>query len=89
MKLSAKVLKQLVQEEVSKKFGKPEETETVAKKTKEVEADELADTLEKHIDMMKALKIEEGKINKYVKKAQKRLAEIQEVKAKLAKLISQ
>lgn len=87
MKLSAKVLKQLVQEEV-KKFGKPEEVEKVAKKTKEVDADELADTLEKHIDMMKALKIEEGKIQAYVEKATKRLAKIQEQKAKLAKLLA-
>ena len=87
MKLSAKVLKQLVQEEV-KKFGKPEEVEKVAKKTKEVDADEFADTLEKHIDMMKALKIEEGKIQAYVEKAAKRLAKIQEQKAKIAKLLA-
>lgn len=87
MKLSAKVLKQLVQEEV-KKFGKPEEVEKVAKKTKEVDADEYADTLEKHVDMMKALKIEEGKIQKFLARAQGRLAKIQEQKSKLAKLIA-
>lgn len=87
MKLSAKVLKQLVQEEV-KKFGKPEEVEKVAKKTKEVDADEYADTLEKHVDMMKALKIEESKIQKFLARAQGRLAKIQEQKSKLAKLIA-
>ena len=59
MKLSARVLKQLVQEEV-KKFGKGDDVESVAKKTKEVDADEYADTLEKHVDMMKALKLEES-----------------------------
>lgn len=80
MKLSAKVLKQLVQEEV-KKFGTPEDLTKKAKETEEVEADEYADTLEKHIDMMKALKIEEGKLKA-------RLSKIQERKVALAKLIS-
>mgnify|MGYP000976698968 FL=1 len=87
MKLSARVLKQLVQEEV-KKFGKPEDLEKVAKKTEEVDADEFADTLEKHIDMMKALKIEEGKIQAFLSKATKRLEKIKEQKTKLAKLIA-
>lgn len=87
MKLSARVLKQLVQEEV-KKFGKPEDLEKVAKKTEEVDADEFADTLEKHIDMMKALKIEEGKIQAFLGKATKRLEKIKEQKTKLAKLIA-
>ena len=80
MKLSASALKQLVQEEVSK-FGKVRDVEDVANKTKEVEADEYADTLEKHVDQMKALKIEEGKLKA-------RLAKIAEHKAKLAKLIA-
>lgn len=79
MKLSAKVLKQLVQEEV-KKFGEPEDLTKKAKETEEVEADEYADTLEKHIDMMKALKIEEGRLRA-------RLVKIQERKVQLAKLI--
>lgn len=80
MKLSASALKQLVQEEVSK-FGKVRDVEDVAKKTKEVEADEYADTLEKHVDQMKALKIEESKLKA-------KLAKIAEHKAKLAKLIA-
>ena len=87
MKLSARVLKQLVQEEV-KKFGKPEDLEKVAKKTEEVDADEFADTLEKHIDMMKALKIKERKIQAFLSKATKRLEKIKEQKTKLAKLIA-
>jgi hypothetical protein len=80
MKLSAKVLKQLVQEEV-KKFGEPEDLKKKAKETEEVDADGYADTLEKHIDMMKALKIEESK-------CKARLAKIQERKIQLAKLIA-
>lgn len=79
MKLSAKVLKQLVQEEV-KKFGEPVDLVKKAKETEEVDADEYADTLEKHIDMMKALKIEEARLKK-------RLVQIQERKVRLAKLI--
>ena len=80
MKLSAKALKQLVQEEVGK-FGKVRDVEDVAKKTKEVEAGDYADTLEKHVDQMKALKIEESKLKA-------RFAQIQERKAKLLKLIA-
>lgn len=80
MKLTAKGLKQLVQEEVGK-FGKVKDVKDVAKKTKEVEADGYADTLEKQVDQMKALKIEESKLKA-------RLATISERKAKLAKLIA-
>lgn len=80
MKLTAKGLKQLVQEEVGK-FGKVKDVKDVAKKTKEVEADGYADTLEKQVDQMKALKIEESKLKA-------RLAMISERKAKLAKLIA-
>lgn len=80
MKLSAKVLKQLVQEELGR-FGKVKSVKDVAKKTKEVDADEYADTLEKQVDQMKALKIEEGKLKA-------RLRTISERKAKLAKLIA-
>jgi len=79
MKLTPELLKKIVKEELGK-FGKERETEKVAKDTEEVDADGFADTLEKQVDMMKVLKIEEAKITARLKK-------IQEKKAILAKLI--
>ena len=55
MKLSSKVLRRIIAEEA-------------AKDTEEVDADEYADTLEKKVDMMKALKIEEARLLRRVKK---------------------
>jgi|TARA_Y100000310_G_scaffold267698_1_gene279802 hypothetical protein len=46
--------------------------EKAAKETDEVEADELADSIEQDIDWMKALKIKEHKL----KKRLKRIAEV-------------
>lgn len=74
MKLTSKMLKKIIEEEVSKlesdelKDDKPEETD----------ADEYADSLEKHVDFVKALKVEEKRLTK-------RLAQIQEQKAKAMK----
>lgn len=74
MKLTSKLLKRIIEEEVGK-FGDMEDTEKRAKDTDEVDADEFADSLEKKIDYIKALKIEEGRIRR-------RLAKISEVRRK-------
>jgi hypothetical protein len=77
MKLTRELLKKIIEEETAK-FGDPIDTETAAKKTEETDADEFADSLEKHIDYVKALKIEETRL-------MKRLATIAEEKKRLGK----
>lgn len=74
MKLTSKLLKKIIEEEVAK-FGDMEDTEKRAKDTDEVDADEFADSLEKKIDYIKALKIEETRIRQ-------RLARITEARRK-------
>lgn len=78
MKLTSQLLRRIIEEEVAK-FGDMEDTEKRAKDTEEVDADELGTdkAAEKHIDFMKALKIEETRLRK-------RLAKIQETKKSLA-----
>ncbi len=66
MKLSSKVLRRIIAEEAAK-FTR-DTPEEAAKDTDEVDADEYADTLEKKVDMMKALKIEEARLLRRVKK---------------------
>lgn len=77
MKLTSKLLKQIIEEEASK-FGKMQQTDDV--KAEETDADEYADSLEKHIDYVKALKIEETRLRQ-------RLVRIQEARAKAKKKI--
>jgi hypothetical protein len=79
MKLSSSVLRRIIAEEAAK--FKKETPEAAAKDTKEVDADEYADTLEKHVDMMKALKIEESRL-------ERRLKKIREEKRHVAQKIS-
>lgn len=74
MKLTKTYLKKLIAEEAAK-FGKPEETTDVASDTEETDPDEIADSLAKKIDYVKALKIEEARLTK-------RLALVQETKKK-------
>lgn len=74
MKLTSNLLKKIIEEEVAK-FGDMEDTEKRAKDTDEVDADEFADSLEKKIDYIKALKIEEGRLRR-------RLQRISEVRRK-------
>lgn len=76
MKLTTEYLRTMIIEEMRKKFGKPKSTEDAAKETKEVSADELADTVEKKIDYVKALKIEESRLIK-------RLSQIKKEKQKI------
>lgn len=79
-KLTPSMLKSIIEEEVAK-FGKVVATADKAKETEEVDADEFADSLEKHIDYVKALKIEEARITK-------RLSRIKEAKARALKKIT-
>lgn len=78
--LTPSLLRKIIEEEVAK-FGDMEDVEKKAGETDEVEPDELADTLEKHIDMVKALKIEEGRLTK-------RLLKIREAKQNAFKKIA-
>lgn len=81
MKLTSRLLKRIIDEEVAK-FGEMESTEDRAKDVEEIDADEFGTdkAKEKTIDFMKALKIEETRLRR-------RLAKIQETKARLARRI--
>jgi len=79
VKLTPALLKRIIEEEVGK-FGPPEDVEKKADDTKETDADEFADSLDKHIDFMKALKIEEGRLVK-------RLARVQEARKRAQKAL--
>lgn len=79
MKLTSQLLRRIIEEEVAK-FGDMESTEDRAKDTEEIDADEFGSekAVEKHIDYIKALKIEEARLRR-------RLIKIQETKKRLAK----
>lgn len=79
MKLTKDLLRKLVKEETAK-FGAQEDVEDRAKDTEETDADEYADSLGKHIDFIKALKIEEARL-------QRRLVKINEQKIRTMKKI--
>lgn len=79
-KLTSRLLRKIIDEEVAK-FGDMEDVEKKAGATEEVDADEQADSLEKHIDYVKALKIEEGRLTK-------RLAKVRENKQRALKRIT-
>lgn len=80
MKLSSSVLRKIIAEEAAK-FTR-DTPEAAAKDTEEVDADEYADTIEKHVDMMKVLKIEESRL-------ERRLKKIREEKRVIAKKIAE
>jgi hypothetical protein len=79
VRLTAEVLKKIVNEEMRRMregFGKPRDPSSV--KADEVDADELADALEKHVDHAKALKMEESRLTRRlqsVKEQRRRLAQ--------------
>lgn len=79
MKLTPELLKRIIAEEAAK-FGDMESTEDRADDVEEVDADEYADSLEKKIDYVKALKIEESRIRR-------RLSEIANIKRKISKTL--
>jgi len=49
-------------------LGETTPVEKAAKETEEVDADEIADSIEQDIDWMKALKIKESKLKKRLKR---------------------
>lgn len=69
MKLTNRLLRRIIEEEVSK-FGNMEDVESRAKDTEELDADEFGSdkALEKKIDYIKALKIEETRIRRRLNK---------------------
>lgn len=81
MKLTSNLLRKIIEEEVAK-FGDMEDTVKRAKDTEEVDADEFGSdkVAEKHIDFIKALKIEEARLRN-------RLIKIQETKKRLARRV--
>lgn len=72
MKLTPGLLKKLVMEEVAKLKSDNLKDDGA----KEVDADEFADTLEKHIDIIKALRIKEAKLNQQLKLVRERKARL-------------
>jgi hypothetical protein len=80
VRLTPALLRKIVSEE-TKKFGAEKDVKTAVKGTDEVDADEYADSLDKHIDFMKALKVEEGRLTR-------RLTKIQEVKQRVRRAIA-
>lgn len=78
MRLTPKILKKLILDEAGK-FGKMMDPDDV--KAEEVDADEFADSLEKKIDYVKALKLEENRLRR-------RLAKIAETRTRVVKSIS-
>ena len=80
-RISHRSLKRIIQEELAKLneeglSGELEDVEKAAKEVPEKDASEQADSLEQNIDFMKALKIQEKKLIKSLKK-------IREVKSTL------
>jgi len=77
VQLTPKMLRSLIETEVKKGFGDMEDVEKREKDTEEVDADEYADALDKHIDYLKALKVEEKRLTSRlmrVKESRKRVA---------------
>lgn len=78
MKLTPSFLKKLILDEASK-LGKMKDVEDV--EAEEVDADEFADSLEKKIDYVKALKIEESRLRR-------RLTQIAETRTRIVKSLT-
>jgi hypothetical protein len=77
VQLTPKMLRSLIEAEVKKGFGDMEDVEKREKETEETDADEYADALEKHVDYLKALKVEEKRLTtrlQRVKESRKRVA---------------
>lgn len=79
VQLTSDQLRSIIEEEVGK-FGDMESTEDRADDAEETEADEYADSVGKHIDFMKALKIEESRLVK-------RLSKVRETRQRVAKAL--
>lgn len=82
--MTIKELGALIKEEVAKLGAEMKDVEDV--KAQEVEADGYADTLEKHVDMQKALKIKEHKALLYLESVRRQMITLEEsVRAEKAK----
>jgi hypothetical protein len=68
MKLTRQKLHQMIREEAANIGGTGESPKDRAKDTEETDADEYAGSLEKNINFMKALKIEEARTIRRLKK---------------------
>jgi hypothetical protein len=79
MKLTPRMLNRIIKEEMAK-FGKSEDVEDRASDTEETDADEFADSVAKKIDYVKALKVEEARL-------QRRLNRIAEARQRVIKSI--
>jgi hypothetical protein len=81
-KLTSALLRKIVKEEMAN-FGAEEPTEDRAEDSVEVDADELGTdkALDNHIDYVKALKIEEGRLNR-------RLIKVREARQRTLKKIA-
>jgi hypothetical protein len=71
-KLSPAMLRALVEQVISETFGPMKDVEKES--AEETEADELADSLEKKIDYVKALKIEEARLTRRLNRVRSTLA---------------
>jgi len=82
VQLTPKMLRSLIEAEVKKGFGDMEDVEKREKDTDEVDADEFGTdkAIEKHIDYVKALKVEEKRLTQ-------RLARVQEAKKRAARYL--
>jgi hypothetical protein len=69
MKLTSTMLKTIVTEELQK-IVEAKKTETKKAKAKEVDAKDMANTLEKQFDFAKALGLEEVRLTKRLKRIQ-------------------
>jgi hypothetical protein len=81
MKLTPSLLNTLVKEELQKLREEKKaklDSDVGEDNPKEVDADEYADSLEKKIDYIKALKIEEARLTKRLKKVQEQRRRILE-----------
>lgn len=82
IQLTPKMLRRLIEAEVKKGFGDMEDVEKREKDTDEVDADEYADALEKHVDYLKALKVEEKRLST-------RLQRVKESRRRVAKALAE
>ena len=82
VQLTPKMLRSLIEAEVKKGFGDMEDVEKREKDTEETDADEYADALEKHVDYLKALKVEEKRLTA-------RLQRVKESRRRVAKLLAE
>jgi regulator of replication initiation timing len=78
VKMTPELFQKIIEEETKKMFDGSKSTEDFADSVEEVDADELATNLANKIDYVKALKLEESRLNT-------RLAKIRQTKQSMKK----